>query len=63
VAQSLFHDHGPAKQLGLSSVWIDRRANKPGAGATPVADGSWGLRVTSMAEFAAAVAQAFAAKS
>jgi putative hydrolase of the HAD superfamily len=63
VAQSLFHDHGPAKQLGLSSAWIDRRANKPGAGATPVADGSWGLRVTSMAEFAAAVAQAFAAKS
>lgn len=32
VAQSLFHDHVPAKQLGLKSVWINRRAAKGGAG-------------------------------
>lgn len=25
VAQSLFHDHVPAKKIGLSSVWIDRK--------------------------------------
>lgn len=25
VAQSLFHDHVPAKKVGLSSVWIDRK--------------------------------------
>ena len=25
VAQSLFHDHVPAKALGMTSVWIDRR--------------------------------------
>jgi 2-haloacid dehalogenase len=37
VAQSLFHDHHPAKQLGLATVWIDRRAGKPGSGATPPA--------------------------
>lgn len=35
VAQSLFHDHVPAKALGLSSVWIDRRAGLAGTGATP----------------------------
>lgn len=25
VAQSLFHDHVPAKKMGMSSVWINRR--------------------------------------
>jgi len=35
VAQSLYHDHVPAKQLGLSTVWIDRRRDRPGSGATP----------------------------
>ena len=34
VAQSLFHDHVPAQALGMTSAWIDRRAGKPGAGAT-----------------------------
>jgi FMN phosphatase YigB (HAD superfamily) len=36
IAQ-LFHDHVPAAQLGLTSVWIDRRHDRPGAGATPPA--------------------------
>jgi 2-haloacid dehalogenase len=40
VAQSLYHDHVPAKRLGLTSVWIDRRHDRPGAGATPLADAS-----------------------
>lgn len=35
VAQSLFHDHVPAKAAGLSTVWIDRRGQTPGHGATP----------------------------
>ena len=35
VAQSLFHDHVPAKAAGLPTVWIDRRHAKPGWGATP----------------------------
>ncbi|MGQ0675293.1 MAG: haloacid dehalogenase type II [Rhodospirillales bacterium] len=34
VAQSLYHDHVPAQALGMTSAWIDRRAGKPGAGAT-----------------------------
>jgi 2-haloacid dehalogenase len=35
VAQSLFHDHVPAKAVGLATVWIDRRHARPGSGATP----------------------------
>jgi 2-haloacid dehalogenase len=35
VAQSLFHDHVTAKQLGMTTVWIDRRQGRPGSGATP----------------------------
>ncbi len=35
VAQSLFHDHVPAKAAGLPTVWIDRRHDQPGWGATP----------------------------
>jgi 2-haloacid dehalogenase len=35
VAQSLFHDHAPAKTLGLATAWIDRRQHAPGWGATP----------------------------
>ncbi len=34
TAQSLFHDHVPAKGLGLTSIWINRRAGKAGTGAT-----------------------------
>lgn len=34
VAQSLYHDHEPAKELGLSTVWINRRHGRPGPGAT-----------------------------
>ena len=37
VAQSLFHDHVPAKRLGLATAWIDRRHDRPGFGATPPA--------------------------
>ena len=37
VAQSLYHDIVPAKTLGLSTVWINRRHDKKGFGATPPA--------------------------
>jgi 2-haloalkanoic acid dehalogenase type II len=57
VAQSLFHDHVPAKAIGLPTVWIDRRAGKQGTGATPTpssgVEPDW--RFTSMAAFADAV--------
>ena len=38
VAQSLFHDHVPAKRLGFTTVWINRRAGREGPGATPPAE-------------------------
>jgi len=38
VAQSLYHDHVPAKRLGLKTMWINRRADRAkGSGATPAA--------------------------
>ncbi len=52
VAQSLFHDHVPAKRLGLTTVWIDRRQGRPGSGATPPAEATPDLSVPSMAAFA-----------
>jgi 2-haloacid dehalogenase len=54
VAQSLFHDHAPAKRLGLTTVWIDRRYDRPGTGATPPADAQPDATFNSMADFAAA---------
>jgi 2-haloacid dehalogenase len=50
VAQSLFHDHVPAKQLGLATVWVDRRAGKTGSGATPPAQAKPDRVVSSLAE-------------
>jgi putative hydrolase of the HAD superfamily len=62
VAQSLFHDHVAAKREGLPSVWINRRRDRPGWGATPEPSGDWSydLEFGSMAAFADAVDTAFA---
>jgi 2-haloacid dehalogenase len=54
VAQSLFHDHVPAKELGLTSVWINRRAGREGSGATPPASAAPGATFPDMASFAEA---------
>jgi 2-haloacid dehalogenase len=48
VAQSLFHDHVPAKRLGLATVWVNRRAGRPGSGATPPASAQPDLEVPDM---------------
>lgn len=45
VAQSLFHDIAPANVLGLSTVWVNRRHNKEGSGATPSAQAHPDLEV------------------
>jgi 2-haloacid dehalogenase len=37
VAQSLFHDHVPARAIGLASAWIDRHHATGGAHATAAA--------------------------
>jgi 2-haloacid dehalogenase len=52
VAQSLFHDHVPAKALGLHSVWVNRRHDRPGSGATPPATATPDLTVPDMATLA-----------
>ncbi len=56
VAQSLFHDHQPAKKMNLHTCWIDRRAGKQGVGATVALYGpvDYDLRFETMAEFALA---------
>jgi 2-haloacid dehalogenase len=56
VAQSLRHDHVPAKRHGLASVWINRRHDRPGWGATsePDEEFSYAMEFPSMAAFAAA---------
>jgi 2-haloacid dehalogenase len=56
VAQSLYHDHVPAKALGLSTVWIDRRHGRAGAGATPPAEATPDATFPDMGSFAAAAA-------
>ena len=55
VAQSLFHDHVPAKRYGLASVWINRRHGRPGWGATPepAEEFSYAVEFPSMEAFAA----------
>ncbi len=35
TAQGLFHDHVPAKELGLTTMWINRRAKTEGWSAAP----------------------------
>jgi 2-haloacid dehalogenase len=37
VAQSLYHDHVPAQQLGLRTMWVNRRSHGRDGGATPAA--------------------------
>jgi 2-haloacid dehalogenase len=54
VAQSLFHDHVTAKRLGMTSVWIDRRHDREGSGATPPAKAQPDGRFPDMGSFAAA---------
>jgi 2-haloacid dehalogenase len=56
VAQSRYHDHVPARAVGLATAWIDRRAGRPGTGATPPVDARPDFTFTSLAELADAAA-------
>ena len=51
IAQSLYHDIVPAKSLGLSTVWINRRLNSKGAGATPRATAIPDIEVPDLKSF------------
>ena len=52
VAQSLYHDIAPARALGIPTVWVNRRAGKQGAGATPPASAPPDLEVSDLASLA-----------
>lgn len=54
TAESLFHDHKPANEMGLASCWIHRRHAEDGFGATmnPGERPRFDFRFTSMAEMA-----------
>ncbi len=52
VAQSLYHDVVPAKSLGLSTVWVNRRQGKTGAGATVPASATPDLEVPDLKSLA-----------
>ena len=56
TAQSLFHDHEPAKAFGLASAWIDRRHEQQGFGATmpPAAGPAYDFRFPTLAAMAKA---------
>ncbi|MCW0234278.1 MAG: HAD-IA family hydrolase [Ferrovibrio sp.] len=50
VAQSKHHDINPGRQLGLTTVWVNRRFGKRGSGATLATDAMPDVTVTSLAE-------------
>jgi len=56
TAESLFHDHKPANQVGLASCWIYRRHDDEGFGATmnPGMTPHYDFRFTSMSDLAKA---------
>lgn len=54
VAQSLYHDHVPAKELGFTTVWVNRPSRWPGTGVALPADASPDLEVPDMDSLAAA---------
>lgn len=60
VAQSLFHDIRPANSIGLTTVWINRRHDRPGHGATPPADATPAAEFPDLKSFADRVDAALA---
>lgn len=55
VAQSIYHDIVPAKRLQLTAVWVNRRKNVAGFGATPPAYAEPNLEVPDLKSLAAMV--------
>ncbi len=57
VAESLYHDHEPAKNRGMQTAWIHRRHAKDGFGATaaPLSEVAPDHRFESLADFTDAI--------
>lgn len=52
VAQSLYHDIRPARELGFTCVWVNRRAGRAGGGATAPTRATPHLEVPDLATLA-----------
>ena len=55
VAESLYHDVAPAHSLGIATVWVNRRQNKP-AGATRLVEAAADVEVATVGALADAAA-------
>jgi 2-haloacid dehalogenase len=55
VAQSLYHDVAPAGATGLTTVWVNRRGERGGFGATPASEASPDVAVRTLGELAALI--------
>ena len=55
AAQSVYHDVVPARSLGISTVWVNRKSARPGIGAVRASAGQPDLEVPDLASLAAAV--------
>jgi len=53
VGQSIYHDVIPARSLGISTVWVNRKSARPGVGAVRQAEGRPDLEVPDLATLAA----------
>jgi 2-haloacid dehalogenase len=54
AAQSIYHDVVPARSLGISTVWVNRKSARPGMGAVRASAGRPDLEVPDLASLAAA---------
>lgn len=52
AGQSIYHDVVPARSLGISTVWVNRRSARPGVGAVRAAAGRPDLEVPDLASLA-----------
>jgi len=57
IAQSMYHDIIPAKALGISTVWVNRRIGKEGFGATLPAIGHPDLEVPNLKTLVSIIGQ------
>jgi 2-haloacid dehalogenase len=54
AAQSIYHDVVPARSLGISTVWVNRKSARPGIGAVRASAGRPDMEVPDLASLAAA---------
>jgi len=62
AAQSRFHDIAPARELGIACVWVNRRNDRPGSGATAASAAVPDLEVPDLKTLADQADAAFASR-